>query len=225
MFLLLGTSNLIAQTKEDSLFTSHTNLVKLPTLISLIDSAVNRSPVVKLHQNQINQSRLMVQLVKTNWAESIKFNSNYVYGTSIENVTQPLNNNPTQWFGVGTSVSVPLADILNRKEQIQIANLEIGKDVERLNTVYDNIKLEVISGYSAVQLNSKILIHREEALSVCIMQLSYADLEFKNGSIEIADFSRIHDSYVLAVIAYEESRDSYLNALINLEVLTGVKLR
>jgi outer membrane protein TolC len=120
---------------------------------------------------------------------------------------------------------LPLIDILNRKEQIEIAKLEMEKNIDNLRYVEDNIRLEVIQRYSAIQLNSKILFHREEALSICKMQLSYADLEYNNNSIEIADFSRVHDSFVKAIVAYEEARSNYLNSIMILEEITGVNLR
>ena len=57
--------------------------------------------------------------------------------------------------------------------------------------MYFNVEM-----YVDIEVSSTMLLLRNEAVSVSNLQYSYAAVEFKNNTISIAEYSRVHEANV-----------------------------
>ena len=57
------------------------------------------------------------------------------------------------------------------------------------------------------------------------MSYSYAELQFKNNTIDLAVFSKVQEQNVRTKLLYEESKQQYLKSVMDLETTVGIKLR
>ncbi len=212
----------LAQTETD------TNSVNLPILSILIDSAYQHSPMLKSQELLVQQKKIMTSIEKKSWMNALSFNSNYSQGTNnaqTEGVVIPsYTKTSSAWYNAGLSFNISLSTLLNRKNSISISkiNYEIEQNnLEEGKAILRKLLLEL---YTNVLLNEKKLRIRNEAVIIANLNFSYAEIEYKNNSITLAEFTKIHESTIKSNIYYEESKRDYQLSIAVLEELVGIKL-
>jgi len=205
------------------------NSIELPPLHLILDSALKNSPIIHSQQLLVNQNKVLTSIEKKSWSKLLSFNSNYSRGTNNTQIegglVQSYTNTLSNWYGVGLSLNIPLSSILNRKHNIE--NVKINYEIETSNLNQIRIELQklITTLYMDINLKAKTLELRSDALIVSNIQFSYAEIKFKNSSIDITDFSKIHEINVQTKIFYEEAKRDYILSLSILEETAGIKLR
>jgi outer membrane protein TolC len=218
-------SNAICIAQVDSSFSS----LRLPNLSTLIDSAYNNSPLLQSQELKLSQKEILTKIEKKMWMKSLSFNSNYSRGTNnsqIDGIVIPTyTQTSSNWYNTGLSLNISLSTILNRKNVISISKINYTIEENKLEEAKRSLRKIILELYTLVLMNEKILKIRNNAVIISRMNFSYAELEYKNNSISLADYSRIHEGNIKSNILYEESKRDYLLSISILEETVGIKLR
>ena len=221
--LLMSSAVCVAQT--DTAATP----IKLPPLATLIDSAYNNSPLLQSQELLVYQKKILTNIQKKSWLNSLSFNSSYSRGTNnaqTEGIVIPTyTKTSSDWYNTGLSFNISLSTILNRKNVISISKINYEIEKNNLEEGKKALRKLILNLYTDVLLNEKILKIRNDAVTISNMNFSYAEIEYKNNSITLADFTRIHEANIKSNIFYEESKRDYWVSIAVLEETAGIKLR
>jgi outer membrane protein TolC len=213
----------IAQTESDS------SLIKLPPLKNLIDSAYINSPVILSQKVVIEQRNLETDIEKKLWLKLISVNSNYSRGTNNAQVegtlTPTFSTTVTNWYGAGASIKIPLSFIANRKKQISITKLRKSVEENKLYELKRNLKILIIDLYMDALLKGKIMSLKNEAIVMANLNYKYAEISYKNNTLEMEMYTKAFEANVNAKINFEIAKTNYIIALSLLEENVGIKLK
>lgn len=203
---------------------------KLPPLSYLIEVAYENSPLLNSQENIIEQKKLELKIEKKSWLNFISLNSNYSRGTNnaqINGTTVIQTNTSTvsNWYNTGVSLNLPLAMIANRKQNTSIRKLNQSIEEDNLEILKQKIKLLIADLYSNIELKMRILELRSDASLQANLNYKYAEIEFKNNTINIAEFSKVYEEYIKSKIQFEEAKKDYWYAIKLLEENVGKKIK
>jgi outer membrane protein TolC len=204
--------------------------IKLPTLSYLIEVAYENSPLIKSQTNVIEQKKIELKIEKKSWLNFISVNSNYSRGTNnaqINGTTVIQTNTSTvsNWYNTGVSLNLPFAAIISRKQNASIRKLNQSIEEDNLEILKQKIKLLIADLYSNIELKMRILELRSDASLQSNINYKYAEIEFKNNTITIAEFSKVYEEYIKAKIQFEEAKKDYWYAIKLLEENVGKKIK
>ena len=210
---------------QDSVF-----LTKLPPLSYLIELAYKNSPLIKSQENIIEQKELEIRIEKKTWLKYVSLNGNYSRGTNNtqtngNTIFQNYTSSEVNWYNAGVNLNLPFSAISNRKHRTSIKRVNQLIEENNLELIRREIKLLIADQYVNVELKLKTLELRGDALLQSNLNYEYAQIEFNNNAISIADLSKVHEENVKAKINYEESKKDYWLSIKNLEVNIGQKIK
>lgn len=208
------------------------NNLELPPLSVFLD-AVTENATVKRAQSQVDQVRNQYRIEKRNWWNYLRLNGNYSFGRfntlneSSETLVdwyQSTSVGTRHTFNLGASVSIGLGDLFNRPLKLKDYRYQIEQLQYTQDEVMEERKLKILEAYNNVTAQLATIKAKAENAALYNAQMKISENNFIQGKIDIISLSLERARRSSAVTSYAESRVSFHNAIILLEMLTNVKI-
>lgn len=221
--------NISAQSvdKKDPVI-KETNIM-FPPLMELIDSAMKHNSVVRFRNLEIEAKESKLISERNYWTRNFGLQADTRYGTfdnfSTNNdglSTKIFNTSSTQFnYGAGVYMKFPIVDMIDRKNQIKRAKVEVEQAMSMADAQQDELRQLVIRQYQDVLLKQRLLKIRSEALSNAKINMEMIEKEFRNGVIPVFEYVRISDNVARVESDFETSRTEFITAKMILEDIAG----
>jgi len=205
---------------------------KLPPLQILIDSAVKHSPQVRISDAEISIMRYTLKVEKNSWTKSIGILGELMTGNLYQfSTNQTSGANPNEfvsdryeyYYNIGLFLRMPLSDFTNQKIRINIAKREIEKSILLKEEKAMDIRKEVIMIYQDLLMRQELLKIKNESQLTTRLQVQMAEIEFKNGTIKIAELARLVEFNATNIYDYKQETFLFYRQYLILEELVGMK--
>jgi outer membrane protein TolC len=204
----------------------------LPPIETIIDSAIANNPYVKFRDLQIDVNKNKLQANQTQWSRNLGLQADTRYGTfdNFSTNTSEGQNPSTyatrssQWnYGVGAYIKFPLFDLISRKNQVNLAEFEVGQAQDMAQMQRNEVRQAVIKQYNELILKQRVLQNKSKYIETARINMEMAEKEFQNGVIPIPEYTRISEIVSKAELDFETAKVEYSNAYMILEELAGIK--
>jgi outer membrane protein TolC len=204
--------------------------ISLPPLQVVIDSALTRNGMRKFRNQEIGVKESRLASERIFWTRNLNFVAETSYGnlnnfsTNADRAgsTSALTNTTQYNYGAGLSVRFPIFDLINRKNQINLAKYEVAGAKDMLQSQEDEIRQEVIKMYHDIILKQKILKINSKALGDNKVNMEMVEKEFRNGVVPISEYVRYTTITAEAEVAFESVMSEFIIAKKLLEDMTGL---
>jgi len=218
-----------AQTVENNDTTLTGSEFNFPPLKVVLDSVLKRSAMIKFRKNHIAVKESTLASERIYWTRNIGVQADGRYGTlnNFSNSEDGVSNTAystlsTQYnYSVGFYIKFPVFDMLNRKNQLQLAKFEIDEAKNMTEFQEEEIRQATIKLYQDLILKQKILKIKSESLSNGKVNFQMVEKEFRNGLVPIAEYVRISSMNSNMETDYELAKSDYLVAKQILEDMAG----
>jgi outer membrane protein TolC len=205
---------------------------KIPTLEVLIESAMMNSHRIRYWDKQIKLSEYNLKTTKRDWARYFSFSGSIQEGswTSLSMVEDQLGNSigtlgttdQTRW-SVGLVVRVPLINLIDYKNQTNIAKVEIESKIEEKLEEKRGIRAQVITLYNELVIQQKMLQLDIDNIEYQTLTTEMAEKEYEQNKISLTDMARVNDELSMARGRYVTTKINFINTYVMLQEITGVK--
>jgi outer membrane protein TolC len=222
---------LYSQTFDDSIAKETDSfLAGLPSLETLIDSAIAHAPELKMNSLDIKLKELEISGARKNWTKNIVSGSaNFNYGDNLvineaSGVGQ-INSNAdaAPHYSVGFSIKIPIATMFDRQE-LKKANLEMKKTEFESIISQNALRIEVNNRYS----NMINAYQKYKSLSADIESYEIiaqnAEKDFLNSRITVQEITNFKMAFSKAKLELSDSKSNFLNSKWLLEEIIGFRL-
>ena len=204
--------------------------VVFPSLETFIDSAMAHSPALKAQKLFVLQKKEAIQIEKKLILRAFTVNSQYSVGNNSAVVNNQLLGNPyntgtfTNFYSGGVFLNMSIFQVAARKNQIQTAEIAYQIEQENLVELERQIKLTVSKLYSSCLVAQRVYQLRLDALSVSDINYTYAEAAFEDNTMKLQEYTDAVEVNVKLKVAAEISRQEYIEALLSLEQISGIKI-
>lgn len=205
---------------------------KIPELQVLIDAAISNSHKLKYLQNQVELSGYNLKTAKRDWASYISLGGSLTEGsaTSLSFVEDQLGNSvgtlgtteSTRW-SLGVSLRLPLINIIDYKNQTNIAKIQIENTIEQKLDAEKAIRAEVMSLYNELVIQQKMLQLDIDNIEYATLTTELAEKEYRFNKISLGEVSRVRDNLARARTRYVTTKIDFVNIYVMLQEITGIK--
>jgi outer membrane protein TolC len=226
----LGINYTLAQTtpvENNSIDQVESNI---PPLNVIIDSVLKRNGMVRFRKQHVEVEASKLKSEGIYWTRNLGIQADTRYGT-FDNTSLTadggtsgtyLNTNTKQWnYGVGLYLKFPIFDFLNRKNQVNLAKMELEESKSMVQFQEDEIRQTTIKLYQDLILKQKILKIKSESLGNGRVNMQMVEKEFRNGLVPVAEYVRISSMSSNMETDYELAKSDYLVAKQILEDMAG----
>ncbi|MCX6279492.1 MAG: TolC family protein [Bacteroidetes bacterium] len=206
---------------------------KIPPLSVLIDSALAYDPYVAFRNKQILINSCKLYSDRKQWMRDIGFQADVRYGTfdnfstnTAEGQT-PSNFSTARTetkYGLGAYIKFPLFDIINYKNQINLAKTEIKQAQDMFQLQSAELRQKVIKQYNDLVLKQKILQIKAKYLETSKINMLMTEKEFINGVISVSEYTRLSSITSQSEENFESAKMDFKTAYMILEEIVGFKL-
>lgn len=228
-FMRPGSTQIIQETQTVSASNENSSWT-LPPLQTLIDLALEHSPLVKLTGFDVQMGKYELKDVRREWMKKVNFMLDARYGTMFDYsriVTMPgATSSPSIMmnYGAGAMASVALADIFDRKRAKQKAGLKIEQaNMNREETISGLTQL-VIASYYGVLADQKTLALSNELSLTANLVYDKAKMDYSQNRISLDDYSKANEAFLTAQTEVELRKLNLMKSVGILEVIVGVEL-
>lgn len=205
--------------------------INLPPVSVFLEAASNYADI-KFYDSKVEEEELLLKQARKDWLSYIRLQANYQYGTNNGILSQSgedmqgylYSQNTQSWYNVGVVVSIPLNDLLSRKQKTDIVNARIDQAEYEAERALENRKIIILQAYNEVIKHLSILKVKAEAVALYDAQMQISENDFINGRIDIISLSLERGRRSDAIVKYQESRAALHNAVTLLEMLTKIKI-
>ncbi len=206
--------------------------LQLPPLGVLLENA-RKNPVVEYFAARKDEELRVLKSVRRNWWNYIKISGSYTYGVTnyyeayydpAYPVVRPVSDNSKGLWNVGASVSLPLYEIIDRRNQIRRQKSRIVQAEMEIDRWQDEQDLKIIEAYTTAVQNLSLLKTMAEAVTLADAQYEVSEADFVNGKIDAQTLSRQKNIQSQIRTTYEQTRGALNSALLRLEVLSKTKI-
>jgi len=204
----------------------------LPPLELLIDSAIENDPKVQFRDLQMIVNNSKLKATKLEWTRNMGLQSDIRYGTfdnfstnTAEGQTVSLlatRSNQTN-YGIGVYLKFPIDDILSRKHELNVARAELDQAEQMAEAQRQELRQMVIKQYNIVLLNQRLLIIRSDYFQSALISREMAEQKFRNGVVDLTEFTRISEIAARAETDYETVRFEFISSYLILEDIAGFR--
>jgi outer membrane protein TolC len=202
---------------------------KIRPLDSLIEAALNRTPLIKRISTGQLQREQEIRISKKDWMQHLALNAGYNYGTGIisDQLTTSTDNTATfitrqnATYGVGISIRLPISALSERKNKIKIHELAIEEMEYQKQDLMQMIRNEVITRYTQLILSLKTMQLQNDKVETDATAFEIADNYFKIGKLDIDQYRMIVDISTTSKIELEKIKSEVWYNLKSLEQLVG----
>jgi len=201
-------------------------------LNALIDSALQHDPYVHFRDLQLIVNNAKLKADKSQWARNMGIQTDIRHGTfdnfstnTSEGQSPSLfatRSNQTN-YGIGAYIKFPIYDILNRKNQINLARTELEQAQSMAEMQRNEVRQLVIRQYNDLVLKHRLLKIRTKHLETAKVNYIMVEKEFQNGVVDVTEFSRISEITARAESDFETARIDFITAYLVLEEIVGFK--
>ncbi|MDN5200206.1 TolC family protein [Fulvivirgaceae bacterium BMA10] len=204
---------------------------ELLPVAQLIDSALQRSLLMKDYEADLKQRKITLAEERFNILKAISFTGSYSYGTnasfsSSETTTSDLNNSirfsESAIYSLGARLNVSLADILNRKHKIKKVNLDITKAELAREQFENDLKEQIVALYHECLLNKKLLDLFASNQESASLNLQMARNQFVQGDLEVKEMTNAIDLHTKSFADFEAGKVKLEMSMYRLSELTGI---
>jgi outer membrane protein TolC len=202
----------------------------IPSLNVIIDSVQKRNGMVRFRKQHIEVQASKLRSESIYWTRNFGIQADTRYGT-FDNTSLTanggstgtvLNTNTKQWnYGVGLYIKFPVFDLLNRKNQITLAKMELEESKSMAQFQEDEVRQTTIKLYQDLILKQKLLEIKSESLGNAKVNIQMVEKEFRNGLVPVAEYVRISSMSSNIEADYEAAKSDYLIAKQILEDMAG----
>jgi outer membrane protein TolC len=124
-------------------------------------------------------------------------------------------------YSIGVYLKFPVFDVLNRKNQIKLAKLEVEEAISMAEFTKEEIRQTVIRLYQDLLLKQKLLQIRSRSLGDGRVNMEMVEKEFRNGVVPISEYVRINGMTANMEADYEKAMSEFITAKQLLEDMSG----
>ncbi len=205
---------------------------KLPSLETLIDSAVLNNPQMLFRQYQLNINEHKLKSKRIEWTKSIGLHGNVGYGnlynytTTASSIQEPIPvasiRNQSQ-YTASVFLNLPLNTIIDRKNQIRAVHSEVMQAKSAIEEQRNEIRQLVIIQLNELILKHRILVLKANKLESIRVSMQMAETQFTNGTLALSEYAQLAGNVSETEIDFEKARIEFLNAYMMLEEIVGFK--
>lgn len=224
-----------AQYSTDSILRAN----NIPTLQTLIDSAMARTPMLGYHVERKAEAESRIKSARRKWLDYVGVESYYRYGrlgvidvnspqSSGTTTPLPITSNSTQsqnWWYAGAYIRIPFLAIVDHTNQVKMFKHVAAQSDYEMQDVQQEVALKVIEEYNTMILNLDLLIIKATLLETNNAQIKEAENQYKNGKIDLGRLAQLQEMQAKVATEYATARSESRTALLKLEQMTGIKLR
>jgi outer membrane protein TolC len=222
-------NSVIGQSTELSESQSNKNEIQFPPIELLIDSAIKHNSYVQYRDLDIDAKESVLKSQHNVWLRNIGVQGVANYGTfdyfnsnSNNQSTTVLNTNSKQFnYGMGFFLKLPFYDMIDRKNQINVARVQLEQAKSMVQVQKDELRQIVIKLYEDILLKQKLLNIRSQSLGNARVNMEMVDKEFRNGTIPVTEYVRISDIVSRTEADYETAKTDFISAKKILEEIVG----
>ena len=221
----------VPTTQEPSLPTNGDNLDwSLPPLQTLINHAIEHSPLVKSAENEIQMGEYELKDVYRDWMRRVGFMADTRYGSMfdysrlVDSPGMANTNSVMLSYGFGASASMPLSDMIDRKRTKQKARLRVEQAKISREEVINGVQQMVINSYYDVLSAQKTLALSNELNLTAGLVFEKAKMDYTQNRISLADYAKENEAYMSAQNALELQKYTFTRFVRILEIIVGIEL-
>ena len=200
-----------------------------PPLKVVLDSVLKKSAMIKFRKNHIGVMESTLASERIYWTRNIGIQADGRYGTlnNFSNNDDGVSNTAfstlsTQYnYSVGMYLKFPVFDMINRKNQLQLAKLEINEAKNMAEFQEEELRQTVIKLYHDLILKQKLLVIRSKSLSDGKINMQMVEKEFRNGIVPVSEYVRITGMTSNLEADYESAKSAFIISKQLLEDMAG----
>lgn len=237
MISLLSNNAVIGQEEKEFIAKSLSanDITKiLPSIDSLTRLAYKNSPDLQYQRADQRYWKARQRLAQTRWLDYFYVEGTYSYGifdnlteqqlTGVPTASQTLLSTQQSRYTFGPSLKIPISAILNRGNDIRAAKAERERSMEEREVEKAKIREVVIVRYSEIVKSHRLIFIYSTMVDTYKVQSLRAEADYKNGIIEVAEYTRLQQMYNEAMVAFESEKSHLALAILLLEQVVGIKL-
>ncbi len=214
---------------ESDSITLNSGEFKFPLLEVVIDSVLKKSAMMSYRNQRIEVKESDLKSSRRDWTKNFGISADTRYGTFnnfLTNSTEINSSSSSSYskqlnYTVGLFLKIPVFDIINRKNTIKLARLEVEEAKSMAEFQKEEIRQAVIVMYQDLILKQKLLQIRSRRLGDGKVNLEMVEKEFRNGVIEISDYVTICELVSKMESEYETAMTEFFTAKQLLEDMSG----
>jgi len=201
----------------------------LPPLQTLIDHALEHSPMLKLADIDIKVEEYGLKDIQREWMRKISFMTDARYGTMLDYskmITMPGVSPATVMmsYGAGATVGFMLSDVFDRKRSKQKARWRIEQANLNRETTVSGVTQMVISSYYAVLAAQKNFALANEMNLTAALVYDKAKMDVSQNRISLTEWAKENEAYLSAKNAVELQKYTLMQSIRMLELIVGIEL-
>ncbi len=201
-----------------------------PPLKVVMDSVLKRNAMLQFRKNHVGVKESTLASERIFWTRNIGVQVDSRYGTlnnfssSADGISNTAFSTLSKQYNysVGMYLKFPVFDVLNRKNQLKLARLEIDEAKSMTKFQEDEIRQTVIRLYQDVILKQKLLLIKSKNLGNGKVNMEMVEKEFRNGVVPIAEYVRITSMTSNFEADYESAKSEFIIAKQLLEDMSGL---
>jgi outer membrane protein TolC len=226
---VISFNSIQAQTLESDNSSLNGSEFKFPPLEVVIDSVLNRSAMVNFRNQHIGVKESTLASERIYWSRNLGIQADTRYGnlsnfaTSEDGIsnTAALTTAKQFNYSVGFYLKIPIFDVLNRKNKIKLARLEVDEAKSMAEFQKEEIRQTVIRMYQDLILKQKLLQIRSRSLGDGRVNLQMVEKEFRNGIVPISEYVRIVGMTENLEADYAKAMSEFITSKLMLEDMAG----
>jgi outer membrane protein TolC len=192
----------------------------LPALSIVIDSVLKNNGLLQSRKKHIGVKEFTLASERVDWTRNIGIQTDTRYGTlnnistnGLDNLATSIATNTRQFnYSVGFYVNLTVFNVINRKNQIGLARLEVDEAKDMVQFQEDEIRQNVIKLYQDLLLKQKILRIKSKNLGDGKVNMQMIEKEFRNGVVPVAEYVRITSITADVEIEYEKAKSEFITS-------------
>ena len=234
LFLFFLGFNVLSFSQTENQFNPLTDDIslRLPSLQTLIDSALVHDPYVRFRsiQSGVNHSKL--KTMQRKWTNNLGVQADVRYGT-FDNFSTNTQEGQVPYmyatatsqthFGVGAYIKFPVVDVVDRRNQVHMAKLEIEQAESMAEEQKKEVRARVIQQYNQLIEKQNLIRIQSRYVEMSRVNMQMAEKEFTNGTISIAEFARVSEIATQSETEFESIRMEFKTSYMLLEETTGME--
>jgi outer membrane protein TolC len=198
----------------------------------ILDSAIARNPRVRFSNLGVVAKEANLKSSRSYWTRNLGLQTDIRSGTwDILSSNSGDGQNPYYFssksfqtnYGIGIFLKFPLYDLVNRKNQVNMATAELQQAESMAEAQKDELRQQVIKLYNDLLLKQSILRIKSKYLETAKINMQMVEKEFQNGVVPVSEYSRISEIAGRAESDFETARVDFINGYMILEEIVGFR--
>jgi len=218
-----------AQTLESDNSSLNGSEFSFPPLEVVIDSILKRSAMMNFRKQRIGVKEADVNSYRREWTENFGMVADTRYGTFdnfFTNSTEINSSTSSSYskqfnYTVGFFLKIPVFDVINRKNKIKLARLEVDEAKSMADFEKEQLRKTAIRLYQDLILKQKLLQIRSRRLGDGRVNMQMVEKEFRNGVVPIYEYVRVTGMTTDIETDYETALSEFIITKQLLEDMAG----